>query len=165
MNEAPIDLANHVNLFGRARCQDDPIGLEALLFAAAEDRFDVAVLIDQCPTQAEASGTALSITLFDEPPLAGEDLYRKLPAVFASHGALEALEHGAHRRPVILELFGAIGDLNSGAAADVLVVGALIGVLETAPAADIINQDHLEIGGAGFDVGNQPLQRSATVDR
>jgi hypothetical protein len=47
----------------------------------------------------------------------------------------------------------------------VLVVGALVGVLEAAPAADVVDQHHLEVGAAALDVGDQPLQLVAASSR
>jgi hypothetical protein len=88
----------------------------------------------------------------DQAALPGEHLGRQLPAVFARHRALDALDDGGHGRAVVLELLGAVGDLNSGAAADVLVIGAFVGVLEPTPAADVVDEDDLEVGLACFDV-------------
>ena len=61
-------------------------------------------------------------------------------------------------RAVVLELLGAVGDLNAGAFADVLVVGAFVGILEAAPAADVIDEDDREVRLAAFDVLDQLLQ-------
>jgi hypothetical protein len=88
----------------------------------------------------------------DQPALAGEHLGRQLPAVFACHGALDAFDDGRHRRAVVLELLGAVGDLDAGAAADVLVVRALVGILKSPPAADVVDQDDLEVGTAVLNV-------------
>jgi hypothetical protein len=76
----------------------------------------------------------------------------------------DALDDGGDRRTVILELLGAVGDLDAGAAADVLVIGALIGVLESPPAADVVDQDDLKIGFARLDITDQLLQRDASID-
>jgi hypothetical protein len=100
----------------------------------------------------------------DQAALPGEHLGRQLPAVFARHRALDALDDGGHGRAVVLELLGAVGDLDSGAAADVLVVGALVGILKPAPAADVVDQDDLEVGLAGLDVLDQLLQRLPAID-
>ncbi len=48
--------------------------------------------------------------------------------------------------------------------ADVFVVGALVGVLEPAPAADVVDQDDLEVGVACLDVVDQLLQRAPPID-
>jgi hypothetical protein len=103
-------------------------------------------LIDQDAAQAIAGGAALTIAKFDQAALAGEHLGRQFPAVFASHRPLDAFDDGRDRRAIVLELLGAVGDLDAGAAADVLVVGALVGILEAAPAADVVDQDDLKIG-------------------
>ena len=46
---------------------------------------------------------------------------------------------------------------NIGALAKVFVVGALIGILKTSPAADVINQDDVEIRCATFDIGRDAV--------
>ena len=58
------------------------------------------------------------------------------------------------RATVILELLGAILNADAGALADIFVIGALVGVLEPAPAAYIVNQDRPEIGHL-FNISNQ----------
>jgi hypothetical protein len=58
-----------------------------------------------------------------------------------------------------------ISDLDPGALADVFVIGRLIRVLKPPPAADIVDQDGVELGGAGFDIGDQLLERGAAPDR
>ena len=86
-----------------------------------------------------------------------EDLGRQLTAVFASHRPLHALHDGRDRAPVILELLGAVLNANACALADVFVVGALVGILEPAPAAHVIDQDHLEVGAPRLDDVDQLL--------
>ena len=78
--------------------------------------------------------------------MALEDLGRQLAAVLAGHRALDALDDGRDRAAVVLELLRAVVDGDAGALADVLVVGAFVGVLEPAPAADVVDQDRLEVG-------------------
>lgn len=41
---------------------------------------------------------------------------------------------------------------------------SLINVLKAAPAADVINDDRIEDGFAGLNVGNQSLQSRASFD-
>ena len=55
-------------------------------------------------------------------------------------------------------------DVDAGPLAEVLVVGALVGVLEPAPAADVVDEDRREVGAAGLHVVDQPSQRLAAVD-
>ena len=45
-----------------------------------------------------------------------------------------------------------------------LVIGALVGILKPAPAADVIDEDRLEVGLAGLNLGHQVLQRLAAVE-
>ena len=44
-----------------------------------------------------------------------------------------------------------------------LMVGALIGILKPTPAAHVIDEDGLEVGLAGFDLGHQFLECLAPV--
>ena len=101
---------------------------------------------------------------FDQAALSSKHLGRQLPAVFASHRTFDALDDGGHRRAVVFELLGTVSDLDSGASADVFVVGALVGILKPAPAADVVDQDDLEIGFAQLHVLDQLLQRLPAVD-
>ena len=101
--------------------------------------------IEQAP-EAVAGGSALAVPVLDQAALAGEDLGRQLAAVLAGHRPLDALDDRRDRAAVVLELLGAVVDLDAGAAAEVLVVGALVGVLEPAPAADVVDEDRAEIG-------------------
>ncbi len=67
-------------------------------------------------------------------------------------------------RAAVLELFGAIGDLDACAPADVLVIGTFVCTLGSSPAAYVVDEHHLEIGHAGFHVPDQLLQRLAPID-
>jgi len=96
--------------------------------------------------------------------LAGEDLGRQLPAVFAGHGALDTLDDGGDGGAVVFKLLGDVGDADALAFADVLVIGRLVRVLKPAPAADVVDQDQVEIGVAGFNVGDQLLQGGAATN-
>ena len=53
---------------------------------------------------------------------------------------------------------------NASLLAGVFVVGTLVGILEAPPAADVIDEDGLEIGRARFDVGEETLQSIASAD-
>ena len=121
-------------------------------------------LIDEQAPQAVAGRPALAVAEFDQAALAGENLGRELPAVFAGHRALDALDDGRDRAAVVLELLGAVLDGDAGALADVLVVGALVGILESAPAADVVDEDGREIGFPALHVLDQPLQGVAAIE-
>ena len=108
--------------------------------------------------------TALSVAEFDQATLPREDLVGQLATILACHGALDALDDGGNRAAVIFELLGAVFDLLVGATADVFVIGGFIGVLKTAPSADVIDKDHLEIRGAVLHILDQLLQCLATLD-
>ncbi len=106
----------------------------------------------------------MPVTQFDQPALASEHLGREFPAVLAGHGALDALDDGRDWRAVVVELLGDVFDEDAFAAAEMLVVGRLVRILEAPPAADVIDQDDLEIDIAGLDILDQALQRIAAID-
>ena len=152
--EAPHDL----DFFRRARLEDHAVGLKALLLASFKCRFRIAVLIDQHAAQAEACWTSLPETKPDEAALTGKDLRRQFPAVFSSHGPLHALDNRRTQAAVVFELLRAVVHLDPAFAADELIVGAFVGILKTAPSADIIDEDHLEVGVTRADVRDQLLK-------
>ncbi|KRH79071.1 hypothetical protein FERRO_01320 [Ferrovum sp. JA12] len=96
--------------------------------------------------------------------MAGEDLGREFAAVFAGHGALDTLDDGGDGRAIVFKLLGDVGDADALAFADVFVIGRFVRVLKPAPAADVVDQDQVEIGVARFDIGNQLLQGGAATD-
>ena len=61
-------------------------------------------------------------------------------------------------------MFGAISDLNACALTDVFIIGALISVLESAPAADVVDQNDVELSHSGLDICNQLLKRCTPAD-
>lgn len=134
------------------------------MLAASQFTFERAGLIDQNASQPVASRATLAETQLNQAALPSEYLGRQLAAVFASHRTLDALDDGRHRRTVVFELLCAVRDLDARATADVFVIGALIGVLESAPAADVIDQNDLEVRAACLDVLDQLLQRPPPID-
>jgi hypothetical protein len=50
------------------------------------------------------------------------------------------------------------------APADVLVIGALIRILESAPAADVVDEDDPEVGTPAFDILNDLLKRVPPIN-
>ena len=44
------------------------------------------------------------------------------------------------------------------------VIGAFVGILAPAPAANVINEDRLEFGPAGLDLGHEALHRLAPIE-
>jgi len=164
IDEPTVDLVHDLDLRVGARHQDDSVGLQAFVLTASQLAFHGACLVDQHPAQPITGGATLAVAQFDQPALAGEHLGRQFPAVFTGHRPFDALDDGGHRRAVVLELLGAVGNLDAGAAADVLVVGALVGVLETPPAADVVDQDDLEVRLARLDLLDQPLQGQSSID-
>lgn len=61
-------------------------------------------------------------------------------------------------------LLGAVVHADAGTPADVLVIRAFVGVLESPPTAHVVNEDGREIRLPTFDVPDQPLQGLAAVD-
>ena len=164
VDEPAVDVVDDADLVVGPRHQDHAIGLQALVLAPRQFGLDGALHVDKGSPQPIARRAALSEAQLDQPTLAGEHFGRQLSAVLACHGALDALHDGRHRRAVVFELLGAVGDLDAGAAADVLVVRTLVGVLKPAPSADVVDQDDLEVGAAVLNVGDQALQCLAAVD-
>jgi hypothetical protein len=161
MNQRNISLTTSTSSAGR---EDDAVGLQALVLAAGELGLDVSGLVDQHAAQAVAGRPSLPETELDQSALPGEDLCGQFTAVLAGHRALDALDDGGDRRAVVLELLGAVGDLDAGTPADVLVVRRFVGVLKAPPTADVVDQDDAEVGVAGLDVADQALQGLAPVD-
>ena len=54
--------------------------------------------------------------------------------------------------------------MDAGTVADVFVISALVRVLESPPAADVVDEDGLEVGLPGLDVLNQLLQPVPSAD-
>ena len=151
------------DLVRRPRDQDHPVGLQALPLAGAKQAQRLPVRVDPHPPEPVAGDAALPVAELDQPALAGEHLDRQLARVLAGHRPLDPLDDGRDRRAVVGELLGAVVHGDAGALADVLVVGALVGVLEPPPAADVVDQHHLEVGAPALDVGDQPLQLVAAL--
>ena len=61
-------------------------------------------------------------------------------------GALDAFDDSRNRTAIVIELLRAVLDCDPSALADVLVVGTFIRVLETSPAANVVNEDHGVVG-------------------
>jgi hypothetical protein len=87
-----------------------------------------------------------------------------MAAVFGGHHPFDLLEQGAGH-PAGLERLSAVLDREAFLSADELVVGALVGVLEPAPTADVLDEDGLEVGRSADDVGQQLLQAPAARGR
>ena len=77
------------------------------------------------------------------------------PAVFTRHGPLDTFDNGGHRTVIILKLLGTIYDPDARALANVLIIGAFIGILEPAPPGNVINQNNIEVRLPTFNILNQ----------
>ncbi len=116
-----------------------------------------AVLIDENTAQSIASRSALTKTKFNQSALTGEYLGGQFPAILASHSPFDAFDDRGYRGTVILKLLGAVGDLNAGTPAPVLVIRTFVGILEATPPTDVVDQDDREVRRAAFDVLDQLL--------
>jgi hypothetical protein len=83
------------------------------------------------------------------------NFYRKLSAVFRCHDSFDVLQDARHHASVIVELLGAVRDLDAGLFTDKFVMRALISVLKASPSANVVDQDLVVIGLALPDVGKQ----------
>ena len=99
----------------------------------------VAVFVDQYPAQPISSRTALAVSKLNQAALPGEDLYRKLAAVFTRHHPLDGFQQVGADAAIVFELLAAIVDADPSTGADMLVVGTFICILKPAPAADVID--------------------------
>ena len=64
----------------------------------------------------------------------------------------------------VLELVAAVMGPDAGSGTFMLVIGAFVGILKSAPAADVIDEDCLEVGLAGLDLGHRVLQCLAAIE-
>ena len=96
--------------------------------------------------------------------MSGEHFRAEIAAGFTCHRALHALHDRTHRPVVRREVFGAV--LNGYACPDAaeFVVGPFVGLLESAPAAHVINEDGAKTRLPTFDDSQQVLQRVSAVD-
>lgn len=134
------------------------------MFAAAQFCFQEAVVVDQHAAQSIAGRPSLPEAHLNQTALPGKHLRRQLPAVFAGHGPLYPFNNGRDRRAVVLELLGAVRNLNASPAADVLVIRALVGVLESPPSTNVVDEDDAEVCIAIDDIGNAILKCLAAVN-
>jgi hypothetical protein len=73
--------------------------------------------------------------------LAGPAFSGEFPAVLGGHHPLHVLGQRAHRSDSAAEQFGHVGDLDVVQPAVIVVVGRGVGVLESAPLADVVDQN------------------------
>ena len=140
------------------------VRLNALVLASPELNLGPATLVDELASKAISGGTALAEAELDKPALPGEDLGRKLPAVFARHRPFDALDDGRDGTAVVLKLLGTILDADPRTLANVLVVGALVGILKPTPAAHVVDEDHREVGIAALDIVDELLERVSAIE-
>ena len=120
--------------------------------------------VHQHAPQPKPGGAALFEAELDQAAGALEDLGGKFSAVFAGHGAFDAFDDGGHRAAVVFKLLRAVVDGDAGLAAYVFIIGALVGILEPPPAADIVHQDAGELHRAALDILDHLGERVAALD-
>jgi hypothetical protein len=157
-------MPDEVDLRFRSRCQHHPVGLNALVFASPKLALDRPCLIYERAAKTKPSWTTLSISQFDQAALTREDFRRQFATVLPGHGALDAFDDGRNWAAIVLELLSTIVHRNPGAAADVLVIGAFVGVLETYPPADVVDEYCLKVGPARLHVIEKQFERIASVE-
>jgi len=164
IDEGPIHPVHGLDFDGFAGDQDHPIGLDALVLPASQRAFVDTFVVHEHTAKSETRGASLAVADFDQAALAGEYLGRQFAAVPAGHRPLDALDDGRNRAAVVLELLSTVLDRNAGPLADVFVVGAFVGVLEAAPAADVVYEDRRELGSCVLYIRDQSLERVAAVE-
>src|SRR5690606_38336360 len=65
MDKGAVNFAHQRDLVLRSRCQDHPVGLDALVLTARKNPLGRAVFVDQHAPQAEPGRAALAKTLLD----------------------------------------------------------------------------------------------------
>jgi hypothetical protein len=69
--------------------------------------------------------------------------------------SLEVLYDAGKRASIVLELLGAIFDLDAHLFADEFVMRAFVCVLKAAPSADVLDRNVIEVGTIGLNVVQQ----------
>src|SRR3569833_202509 len=144
-NKHQIHPTNNFDFFFRAGDQDHSIGLDALMLTHFKECFLLTGLVDEHSSQAIASRTSLLVSESNQVTCTMKNLGRKFPAVFTCHRPLHDLYNRGSRAAVILKLLGTVMDSDSCLATKILVMSALISILESAPSADIVNEDARKI--------------------
>ena len=76
----------------------------------------------------------------------------------------EAFDNRGNDDAPAFRVLVAIMNRDPGPAADVFVIGAFVGVLESSPSADIVQENKLEIDLPVLNIPNQLSQRFAVLD-
>ena len=133
IEDAPDDL-----YFGlRPRHQNDAIGFKALLLPVFELSLWSTVFIDQLAAHSVTGRAALPKAQGSPTAMTDGHFRGKLAAILARHHTLHIFQDGGDKAAIVFELLGTVRDPDTRVLADEFVIGALIGVLEATPAADI----------------------------
>lgn len=84
--------------------------------------------------------------------------------MLAGHSPFDTFDDRRNWRAVVFKLFGAIGNLDAGPPAAILVVGTFIGILKPAPTTDVVHQNNLEVSRTTLDILDQFLQRDPAIN-
>jgi hypothetical protein len=98
-------------------------------------------LILKHPPETKPGKSSLSKTEFDKPTLTREDFYAEVAAILSCRHAFDAFDDGCNWRAVIRKRFSTVVDLNEVSLANVLVIRTLVGILESAPSANVVHKD------------------------
>ena len=126
-----------------------------------QHRLSLAALVYQHPAQTESSSATLLETLLNQSAGSLKNFGRQFAAVFTGHRAFDAFDNRGPWSAVIFKLLGTIMHRHTRPAADVFVIGALIGILEASPATDIIYKDGGEVDFSVLNILNHLCQRIA----
>src|SRR5262249_55629859 len=152
VDEHSVHASNGFDFIRRPWYEDNSVGLKALLAADLELALRSPLLVDKLSPQAVARHPALAKAQANETALSGEHLDRQLAGLFAGHRALNVFNNRRAQASVVLKLLGAVVHRDARLFADELVVGALVGVLESAPTTDVVNENRPEISSTATHV-------------
>lgn len=138
--------------------KNDAVSLEAFALPGQQFAFFIAVLINQHAAQAKACRTALTKPEFDKAALSRKDLDGQIAAIISSHDPANGFQEMGSNGAVVLKLLCTIVNNHSCARAQIFVMGAFVSILKSTPAADIIDEDCLELRTSCCDVVHQLLQ-------
>jgi hypothetical protein len=119
--------------------------------------------IDEDALQAKGDAPDRPEALADETGGGGSDNPGLLETELCGHGALHRLQQRGVGRLLRPEGLVGVENLDAVGSADELVVAGLVGVLGPAPAADVADQNGLEVG-ADLHVFDEALEGVAALD-
>src|SRR6266404_6924981 len=125
------------------------------MLSSSKPSFRLSALVNQLPSKPESNRRSNTKTEACYPAMPSMHLDRELPTVFSRHHTLDVFDDARQETPVIVELFGAIGDLDAILLTDKLVVSAFIDILKASPATNIVDQYMTEIRSTRANIIDQ----------